>query len=196
MPSEGTLMKNLAQKMLALFLCALASTAVLTIEVEALPPEILHYGPFASTLTDSGTCGSDWATDTSKRSFVIDTSKPKVVIANFEEGTFVTKAGPSPNACIHMPAPVGNGNTVGAGITGRYSGSFDALVSGGTFNSAAKCTRSTCDTLAKFIRTVYGPAATFAKDNTFFDFNYYTRVNGAWHNASANRGGNQGDITS
>jgi len=31
---------------------------------------------------------------------------------------------------------------------------------------------------------------------TFFEFNYYTGENGAWHNASANRGGNQGNITS
>jgi len=181
-------MKNLAQKMLALFLCTLASTAVLTIGVEALPAKILHYGPFASAvITDSGTCG-DWATETSsKRSFVIDTSKPKIVIANFEDGTFVTKADPSPNACIHMPAPVGNGNTVGASITGRFSGSYDALVSGGTFNSAAKCTRSTCDTLAHFVQTVYGPGATFAQNNTFSDFNYYTRVNGAWHNHASER---------
>src|SRR5437879_2028107 len=116
--TKGTFMKKLAQRTLALFLCALASTALLTIGVEAHPPKVRHYGPFASTSPDSGTCGNDWANDTFKRSFEIDTSHPKDVIESFDDGRFVTIAGPSPNACLHMSAPTGNGNTVVNGTTG------------------------------------------------------------------------------
>ena len=189
-------MKNLVQTVVALFLCTLASTSFLTSGVDAHPPKIRHYGPFASTSPDSGTCGNNWANDTFKRSFEINPNNPNVVIENFDDGKFVTIAGPSPNACIHMPPPNGNGNTVTNGTTGKFSGSFDIQVSGGTFNPKAKCTPSTCNTTAGFVQTVYGPSATFTTGATFFEFDYYTRKNGAWHNASANRGGNQGDITS
>jgi hypothetical protein len=193
--TKGTFMKKLAQRMLALFLCALASTAILTIGVEAHPPKVRHYGPFASTSPDSGTCGPDWANDRFKRSFEIDPNNPNVVIERFDDGRFVTIAGPSPNACVLMPPPNGNGNKVGADVTGKFSGSFDIKVSGGTFDPKAKCTPSACNTTAGFVKTIYGPSATFATGFTFFEFNYYTRENGSWHNASANHGGNQGDIT-
>lgn len=187
-------MKKLAQVIVTLFLCALASTTLLATGVEAHPPKILHYGPFASTSPDSGTCGNNWANDTFKRFFTINTSNPNLVIEDFNDGRFVTIAGPSPNACIHLSGPNGNGNTVVAGTTGRFSGFFDITVTGGTFNPHAKCTSSTCDTTAGFIQTVYGPSATFTIGT--FELNYYTQNNGAWHNASTNRGGNQGDITS
>lgn len=189
-------MKKLAQMIVPIFLYALASTTLLTSGVEAHPPKIIHYGPFASASTDSGTCGNDWANDTFKRSFVIDPNNSNVVIESFEDGSFVTIAGPSPNACVHMQGPNGNGNKVGNGTTGKFSGSFDIKVAGGTFNPKAKCTPSTCNTTAGFVQTVYGPSAMLNTGATFFEFNYYTQKNGSWHNASANRGGNQGDITS
>jgi hypothetical protein len=189
-------MKKLAQMIVTLFLCALASTTVLTTGVEAHPPKILHYGPFASTSGDSGTCGPDWATDTFKRFFTINTTNPNIVIEDFNDGSFVTIAGPSPNACVHLPGPNGNQNTVSKGTTGRFSGSFDIKVTGGTFNPNAKCKPSTCDTTAKFVQTVYGTSATFTTGATFFEFDYYTQKNGAWHNGSTNRSGDQGDITS
>jgi hypothetical protein len=157
--------------------------------------KIHHYGPFDSTSGDSGTCGPDWANDTFDRFFTVNESSPNVVLENFDDGTFVTLAGPSPNACVILPGPTGNGNTLGAGITGDFSGSFDIAVSGGTFNPKAKCTQSTCNTTAGFIKTVYGSSATYVTGATFFEFNYYTKENGAWHNASANRDGNNGDIT-
>ncbi|MGH9882221.1 MAG: hypothetical protein ACRD6N_12365, partial [Pyrinomonadaceae bacterium] len=33
-----------------------------------------HYGPFASTSPDSGTCGNSWATDTFDRHFHVTTT--------------------------------------------------------------------------------------------------------------------------
>ena len=154
-----------------------------------------HYGPFASTSPDSSTCGPDWANDTFQRSFTINLSTPNTVLERFDHGSFVTVAGPSPNACMLMSGPAGNGNTVGAGVKGDFSGSFDIAVSGGTFNSSAHCTPTTCNTTAGFIATIYGSSATYNTGATFFVFDYYTQQNGAWHNASANRNGNNGDIT-
>jgi hypothetical protein len=198
---KGVFMRKFAQVMVALVLCLLASTIVLTNEAEAQAHhdkdngKTQQYGPFASTSPDSGTCGNNWANDTFKRSFTIDKSHPNVVLEKFEDGRFVTIAGQSPNACVILAGPRGNGNTVGAGVTGKFSGSFDVAVSRGTFNPRAKCTPATCNTTAGFIRTVYGSNATFSTGATFFEFDYHTRKNGAWHNASANRGGNRGDIT-
>ena len=157
--------------------------------------QVRHYGPFASTSPDSGTCGVDWANDTFKRSFTIQLSTPNTVLERADDGTFVALAGPSPNACVILPGPTGNGNTVRAGVKGEFSGSFDIAVSGGTFDPEAKCTPTTCDTTAGFIHTIYGKNATYVTGITFFEFNYYTHENGAWHDASANRDGDNGDIT-
>jgi hypothetical protein len=156
--------------------------------------KVRHYGPFASTEQDSGTCGF-WANDTFKRSFTIQLNTPNTVLERIEDGTFVALAGPSPNACVLLPGPTGNGNTVGAGVKGEYSGSFDIAVRGGAFNPAAKCTPTTCNTTAGFIHTIYGLNATFVSAATFFEFDYYTHENGAWHDATANRDGDNGDIT-
>jgi hypothetical protein len=159
--------------------------------------KINHYGPIHhSTSPDSGTCGPDWANDTFNRSFTINKSTPNTVIETFGDGTFSTIAGPSPNACKIQSGPNGNGNTVVAGTTGIMNGSFDIAVSNGTFNPKAQCTPSACNTTAGFIKLVYGPNATYTTGTTYFVFDYYTKINGSWHNASTNRGGNNGDITS
>ena len=152
----------------------------------------LHFGPIASTSTDSGTCGPDWANDTFNRFFTINLTEPNTVIEDFKNGTFVTFAGSSPGACETGPS---NGNTVGAGVTGKLHGSFDIAVTGGTLNPNAQCTPDTCNTTAGFIQTVYGAGATYVTGATYFLFNYSADSNGQWKNASANRGGNSGDIT-
>lgn len=152
----------------------------------------LHYGPFASISPDSGTCGNNWANDTFNRFFTINLTEPDTVIEDFKDGTFVTVAGSSPGAC---ETGTNNGNTIGAGVTGKFQGSFDIAVTGGTFNPNAVCTPTSCNTTAGFIKTVYGPSATYITGATYFLFNYSAGSNGQWKNASANRGGNQGDIT-
>lgn len=151
---------------------------------------VRQYGPFPSSSPDSGTCGNDWATDTFDRHFKVDTQPNAdgtyTITQEFKKGTFVTNAGASPGACETNP-----GGTVAAGVTGKMHGSFTIVVSGGTFNPAATC--PTACTTAGFVAAVFGPTATY--DVPTFSFHYSAGNNGEWKNASADRGGNHGDIT-
>ena|SRR5216683_5852508 len=79
-----------------------------------------------------------------------------------------------------------------AGVTGKMHGSFNIIVSNGTYNPNAVCS-SACGTTAGFIATVFGAGATY--DIPTFLFHYSAGNNGEWKNASDNRGGNHGDIT-
>jgi len=72
-------------------------------------------------------------------------------------------------------------------------GSFDIVVSNGTYNPNATCTVATCGTTAGFIATVFGPTATSTIPT--FAFHYSAGKDGEWKNASADRGGNHGDIS-
>jgi hypothetical protein len=155
----------------------------------------LHYGPFASSSGDSGTCGPDWANDQFNRVFTVGTNPdgtPRVV-EFFKNGTFTTIAGSSPGACQSGPS---NGGLVKAGITGRFHGYFVITVTGGSLNRSATCTVASCGTTAGFIKTVFGPTATYTV--TTFLFNYSSPdkqlISRHWTNASADRGGNRGDI--
>ena len=154
-------------------------------------PAVRQYGPFASTSPDSGTCGNEWATDTFDRHFRANTSPNPdgtyTVVEEFKKGTFVTNAGPSPGGCETNP-----GGLVAAGLTGKMDGSFAIIVSGGTFNPSASCATG-CDTTAGFVKTVYGPTATYVTPTYLFHYN--ANNNGDWKNASADRGGDHGDIT-
>ena len=155
-------------------------------------PATAHYGPFASTSPDSGTCGNFWADDTFERSFRVDT-RPNAdgtydVVEEFKDGSFVTVAGASPGGCDTNP-----GGTVAAGIAGKMHGSFSIVVAGGAFDPNAACDEATCGTTATFIATVFGTAATYTIPT--FLVQYEARSAGHWKNASADRGGNEGDIT-
>jgi hypothetical protein len=180
--------KDCSRKIQAL-LIALAFT-LLCINLALGAPEVRHYGPFPSTSPDSGTCGNDWAEDSFDRHFRVNTSPGPngtfTVTEEFKNGTFVTNAGPSPGGCDTNP-----GGTVAAGVTGKLEGSFVIVVSGGTFDRNATCP-SGCTT-AGFITAVFGSSATY--DIPTFLFHYSTGHNGEWKNASADRGGNHGDIT-
>ena len=158
-----------------------------------------HFGPFSSSSPDSGTCGNDWAADTYKRAFdasmVPSADGTYTVTEKFIAGRFVTVAGPSPDACD----PSGTlGSSIGAGVTGTFNGNFVVVVSGGTFDFAASCSAATCDTTAGFVSTVYGTAATYVV--TSFGFTYHANgpglISREWQNASADQGGNLGDINS
>ena len=155
------------------------------------------YGPFASGSTDSGTCGADWATDTFDRFFHVMTTPNAdatyTVIEQFKRGTFTTLAAPSPGACD--PRGIAGG-TVPAGLTGEFQGKFTIIVSNGSYNPNADCysvTPSPCNTTAGFVHTVFGSSATYEVPS--FLFNYNAGPNGDWKNASADKGGNEGDIT-
>jgi hypothetical protein len=156
----------------------------------------VHYGPISSGSPDSGTCGNNWANDTYMRVFDAATS-PNAggtfdVTETFISGRFVTVAGSSPDACD----PTGvKGSTIADGVTGSFTGNFMIVVSHGTFNPNATCDTG-CDTTAGFVATVYGAAATY--DIPSFGFTYHANgpglVQREWHNASADQGGNSGDI--
>lgn len=176
---------------------ALAFCTVLALSIAWASPAAaasVRYGPFASGSPDSGTCGNDWAVDTFDRTFTANTTPSANgtynVREDFTSGFFVTLVGPSPQACDPDRPTHG---TVGAGIAGRMAGFFSIVVSNGTYNPAAQCTVGNCGTTAGFVKTVYGPAATY--DIPTFAFGYATRCNGWWINASANLGGNRGDIS-
>jgi hypothetical protein len=158
-----------------------------------------HYGPFDSASPDSGTCGNNWANDTFKRHFDAGTTPNAdgtyTVVESFIAGRFVTIAGHSPDACD----PSGTlGSMIRDGVTGNFSGSFTVVVAGGFYNSSAECSQTTCSNTADFVSTVYGPTAT--SNVTTFDLTYHGNGPGliqrAWTNASADQGGNSGDIRS
>jgi len=156
-----------------------------------------HYGPINSSSPDSGTCGNDWANDTYKRLFDAGTMPNSdgtyTATESFIAGRFVTVAGPSPNACD----PSGTaGSTISAGVTGTFGGNFVITVAGGTYNPSATCDDTSCGTTADFVATVYGASATY--NVTSFGFTYHANGPGLssreWKNASADQGGNSGDI--
>lgn len=180
---------------LAAAIFALAATpAVVTASQDSV-----HFGPVNSGSADSGTCGNNWANDTYKRVFDASTS-PNAdgtysVTESFIAGRFVTMAGSSPDAC---DASGTAGSTIGDGVTGSFNGNFLVIVSGGVFDPSATCDQASCGTTVDFVTTVYGAAATYNVPS--FGFTYHANgpdlIQREWHNASADQGGNGGDIRS
>jgi hypothetical protein len=145
-----------------------------------------HYTIANSGSTDSGTCGTDWAADSFDRDYTISAGQ---VVEKFKNGTFTTFAAPSPGAC-ETATPTGH--IVTPGITGKFEGDEIILVTGGTYNPNASCTPATCNGTAGVIATYFGAGATTAVNT--FEFHYSAGKYGEWKNASADRGGNHGDI--
>jgi hypothetical protein len=164
-------------------------------------PGNVSYGPFASGSPDSATCGGDWADDTYKRVFEASTTRNAngtySATEFFIAGHFVTRLHSSPGAC-NIPG-TNTGGMIRAGVTGTFHGDFGIVVTGGNFNPNADCNQTTCDTTAKWVHTVYGAASTYTTGPSF-EFTYHAHGEGLlmdmWHNASADRGGNFGDIRS
>lgn len=171
-----------------------------------------HFGPYASSSDDSGTCGNDWATDTFNRHFTVF-SNPEgtfTVVEHFKDGTFITPAsdGPpvnfSPGACQASPTPAG---VVNNGIAGEFQGHFviplpsaETQTSTSPFCDAVAMTNTDCTT-ATFINTHFTPACyPDTCSVTMFVFKYDASDQGLimneWKNASPDRGGNRGDIRS
>lgn len=149
-----------------------------------------HFGPYASNSPDEGTCGNTWAEDTFNRLYTVKT-KPTTegtyrVMEQFKKGTFTTLAGQSPGACGTDP-----GGTLSGTVTGKMQGSFSIIVSGGTYNSGASC-ELPCYT-SEFVADFFGAGATYEVPS--WDFHYKAKSHGVWKNASADKGGNSGDIT-
>jgi hypothetical protein len=170
-------------------LTAAAALAV-AVPASASSPATQHFGPYASNSPDSGTCGNNWAEDTMNRDYTVDTIQNSDgtwnVVEAFKDGSFVTNAGPSPEGCGNDP-----GGTLGAGITGKFQGSFDIVVFGGTYNPNATCP-GYCYT-AQFVDAFFPGNSDY--NVTSYDLHYNAGPNGDWKNASSDRGGDEGDIT-
>lgn len=76
------------------------------------------------------------------------------------------------------------------GLTGRMHGYMELVVRNGTYDAEATCVEP-CYT-ADFVASVFGPTAT--RTVTTWAFFYNAGPNGTWKNASADQGGNSGDI--
>src|SRR2546423_7679961 len=89
-----------------------------------------HFGPFASTSPDGGSCGAPWATDSFDRFFNVHNNGDGTfsVDEQFKNGSFVTLGGASPGAC---ETGSNHGSTVDAGVTGTFVGYLDFTVTGG-----------------------------------------------------------------
>ena len=88
--------------------------------------------------------------------------------------------------------PGNSPHTLTAGIRGHFQGTFTIVVSNGTYNPNANT--SGVQFTSDFVAAVFGPSATY--DIPTFNFNYNAGKFGEWKNASADRGGNHGDIYS
>jgi hypothetical protein len=117
-----------------------------------------HFGPFASTSTDNGSCGVVWAIDNFDRFFnVHDNGNGNFSVdEQFKNGSFATIGGDSPGACEPDSQ---HGSIVEAGITGTFVGYLDFTVTGGTYNPSG-CATGDCTTLAGFLAATF-PGGTF-----------------------------------
>ena len=164
-----------------------------------------HYGPYSSSSSDSGTCGvNDWAEDMFNRHFTVRSNGDgtSTVVEQFKDGSFVTNSTASPAACD--PTYTHHGVAIVAGKTGSMHGYFIISNVGPQTSMSPYCNATTmsnanCDTTT-FINTHFAPCypATCTVTTFFFDYaaGDQSLLFHDWKNASADRGGNSGDIAS
>jgi hypothetical protein len=163
-----------------------------------------HYGPYPSMSPDSGTCGT-WAQDTFDRHFTVKSNHDGTftVVQQFKRGSFETDAGPSPGSCDTTDgSPTG---TVDDAVTGSMHGYFIIPLPPGTMQTStdpscvAGAPNAPCTTIG-FIDSHFDPCYLVTCFVTTFAFHYSAGDQGLveheWKNASADRGGNHGDIRS
>jgi len=125
------------------------------------------------TVTDNGTCGNGWATDTSKRTWSIKPNGNGTFrVGRQDKGTFVTLAGQSPGACDTTGK---HGHLVNVGVRGKFRGYLRGTVSGGTFNPNATCNAACIGDTKAFIAAFF-PGGTFTCSQGYagckFNFEY------------------------
>jgi hypothetical protein len=167
-----------------------------------------HYGPYTTNDTDSGCNIDPWNTETFDRHFTVRANGDGTftVVEQFKNGDFVTVGSQSPGEqCPENNDPTGVA-TVDAGIPGSMHGYFIITnVTGPQTSHDPNCNATThdntgCNT-ATFIDTHFTPCygAGICTVPTFV-FHYAAGDQGLieheWKNASADRGGNHGDIAS
>jgi hypothetical protein len=125
------------------------------------------------TVADHGSCGNQWATDTSNRTWTVKKNNDGTFrVTRKDKGTFVTLAGMSPGKCD----PTGrHGQAVNAAINGKFRGYLSGTVSGGTFTPNATCNAACIGDTTAFIAAFF-PGGTFTCSQGFagckFNFEY------------------------
>jgi hypothetical protein len=187
-----------------LWLPLLAALALSATAVAANGKET-HFGPFASTSTDNGSCSQPWANDTFNREFKVKDNGDGTfgVREEFKQGSFVTIGGVSPGACDNTNTP--HGSTVVSGINGTFEGYLEGTVTSATFDpNGCDALLADCTTTDGFLAAVFGASgpATFTCNLGYagctFNFNYAAGDQGLryhhWQDSSGN-GPNQPDET-
>jgi hypothetical protein len=181
--------KMFAAMVAALLLASLASGAALA--GNGFPP-ITATGERVQN--DVGSCNNDWATVTLTKNYKLTLTTTGVYNLEVkEDGPFTTIAGTSPGAC---ESGANNGNTVGAGITGKTHQTFDAPVtSTATPNPNPDCAANNgCAGSGDFLNAVFGPG--WVRGDFSWTAHYAAGSNGAYFDTSVNWPlNNRGDIT-
>ena len=131
------------------------------------------------TVGDTGSCNNTWATDTFNKFFQLKNNGDGTynLTATYRNGTFVTVAGMSPGAC---ETGVNNGNTVGAGITGRETQDWSMTVTAtAPANKTPDCTNNACVGSGGFLDAVFGSGHYTRGEWTNVSY-YTTKNNGSW----------------
>ncbi len=128
---------------------------------------------FVVDTTDNGSCGSQWANDTLKRTFIVKLNQDgSYTLTRRDRGHFVTIGSTSPGAC---ETGHHHGHTVRADVKGKVVGFLRGRITGGTFDPNATCTGN-CGFTDVFISTFFGPSASFScftdSKACKFNFNY------------------------
>ena len=157
-----------------------------------------HFGPFAITTPDNGSCGVFWATDTFDRFWNVHNNGDGTFSVDEQDknGSFVTLGTGSPGACEPDSK---HGSTVDAGVDGTFIGYVYYTVTGGSYNPAGcSAVGADCSTRTGFFTATFpGDAINFGK----WGFEYASGDQGLlyhhWADVSDNTGSNEifrGDI--
>ena len=146
-------------------------------------------GPIAVPAQDDiGTCNNTWAVDSFNKTYTITNVSGNTydIQVDYTDGTFVTNAGYSPGACeVTGGNGPGNGNTVGAGITGTMTQLWDGTGTGTL--SGNSCTPETCVNTASIISTLFSTWTWTSPDRwTTMTGTYEAGTHGTWHDTWAN----------
>jgi hypothetical protein len=166
-----------------------------------------HFGPFASSSTDHGTCSYNaWATDSFDRYFTVHDNGDGTfsVSEQLKDGTFVTLGSSSPGGCESGP---NHGSTVVAGIQGNFNGAIGGTVTSATYDpNGCDAAGADCSTTDGFLTAVFGASGpstftcNFGYAGCRFNFEYNSSDKSLsyhhWQDKSDNHGGEQfiGDI--
>jgi len=188
------------------------STADLTLLLAPVAPMMgasngtEHYGPYTTPDQDSGCNINPWNNETFDRHFTVKSNHDGTytVVEQFKNGDFETIGTQSPGEqCPENNDPTGVA-TVDGGITGSMHGYFiisnvGTQTSHSPYCDATFSTNAGCNTTT-FINTHFTPCYPAGCTVGTFFFHYAAGDQGLieheWTNASADRGGNRGDIAS